>query len=479
VTTSLSLACDDIDDDGAGVCRVCDQGDAAGLGDGPAAEDPRSLLIHVPGVLPGERCTAAITHVSQHRAEAWATLSARKDNSPARVVPACAAYGHCGGCTLQHWSSDAQLAWKHRRLAALLATAPEVPALALGPPVPSPRPLGYRNKGKWVVGQNKEQLVLGAYQPRSHTIVDLRGCAMLEPSVAEAAEVLRSLITSATTPLQPYDEATGTGDLRHVVIRGNERGETLVVLVARTRESEAAAALAATLPGRLPHLVGVVLNVNASRGNAIFGQEDHLLMGQSWLADRLGDVRLRLSARAFFQANREVATAAYRKIAEAAAIAPGEKVIDAYCGIGGIGLTLGRQGARVFGIEEHAAAVDDALLAAHLNGVAEATFVAGGVAAHLRAAGEASVVVLNPPRKGCAPPVLQAAAQARPRLIAYLSCRPATLLRDLVQLSALGYETHSLAALDMMPQTPQIEALALLRPRSRPHHEPLLRPNQD
>jgi 23S rRNA (uracil1939-C5)-methyltransferase len=420
--------------------------------------------VHVPGVLPGEHCTAEIAHRSQHRSEAWASLSTLERTSPSRVQPACAAYGQCGGCTLQHWSSEAQLDWKHRHLAELLATT-QLPSCVLTPPVASPRSLGYRNKGKWVVGRRKDEVVLGAYQPRSHAIVDLRGCAVLEPAVAEAGDLLRELMASASSPLQPYDEATGTGDLRHVVVRGNERGETLVVLVARTRESAAAAELAAALPKRLPHLVGVVLNINASRGNAIFGREDHLLVGQPWLDDRLGDVRLRLSARAFFQANREVATAAYNAIADAAAIAPGDKVIDAYCGIGGIGLTLGLRGARVFGIEEHAAAVEDALLAARLNGVADATFVAGDVAAHLRAAGDASVVVLNPPRKGCDPSVLQAAAWARPRLIAYLSCRPATLLRDLARLGELGYETESLTALDMMPQTPQIEALALLRPR--------------
>jgi len=457
-TPRISLVCEDVDEEGAGLCRLA-----------PAAENASSsaetdVAFHVPGVLPGERCTATVTHRSPHKREGWASLEVLVHPSPARTTPACPAHGACGGCVLAHWSYDAQVEWKHAQVRALVARTSHLPAAALRAAVASPRPLGYRNKTKLVVAHADDGLRLGAYRPRTHQVVDLAGCQVHEPAVAEATEVLRAVLRSSA--VVPFDETTGRGDLRHLVVRGNARGETLLVAVARTAESEGARFLAQVLPTRLPGLRGIVLNVNPARGNEIFAEQaaDRTLWGEASLLEDLGEVRLRVSARAFFQANRDVATEAYARIAAEAEVRAGDRVVDAYCGLGGIGLTLGRAGAVVCGIEEHAAATTSAAEAARENGVLGAHFLAGDVAAHLGAFGHADIVVLNPPRKGCEPAVLAAAARAKPRLIAYLSCRPTTLLRDLVALAAHGYRLTSLTPLDMLPQTPHIEALAFLRP---------------
>lgn len=455
----LSLVCQDLDEEGAGICDLTDE---------PSRPSPPTLAVHVAGVLPGERCTATLTHRSQHRPEAWADLALITTTSPARVAPPCPAHGACGGCALAHWAYDAQVAWKQEQVGRALSATPGLSRDVLRPAVASPKPSGYRNKTKLVVGQDRKGLVLGAYRPRTHEVVDLAGCQLHEPAVAEATELLREFLR--TSGVEPYDELSGRGDLRHLVVRGNEVGEVLVVAVARTRESPGARWLAEALPPRLPRLRGLVLNVNAAPGNAIFGEEsqDEVLFGDDHLPERVGSLVLRLSPRAFFQANRHIAQAAYARIAEAAAVRPGDRVVDAYCGIGGIGLTLGQKGALVSGIEEHAAAVASATATARENGIPDATFVAGDVAAHLTAFGRADVVVLNPPRKGCDRRVLAAAAATGARLIAYLSCRPATLMRDLALLAEHGYVTETVTPLDMLPQTPHIEALALLRPRSLP-----------
>ena len=167
---------------------------------------------------------------------------------------------------------------------------------------------------------------------------------------------------------------------------------------------------------------------------------------------------------AFFQTNRESAALAYAAIADALAIQPTERVVDAYCGVGGIALTLARNAAEVIGIESHAGAVAGATASAALNGVANARFVASDAAQALGQIDRADVVVLNPPRKGCAPELLAEIARLAPRAIAYLSCDPETLARDLALLATRGYRTRAVTPFDMLPHTPHIEALAVLVP---------------
>src|SRR3954465_15185806 len=197
----VSVDCVDIDDDGAAV----------------TGEDP--VRLHVVGALPGERVLARVLHVSPHAPEAWAFLDQIERLSPARRTPPCGAYGSCGGCVLQHWDYAAQLAWKQARVARALATHEATAAIAVGDCVAAPRPLGYRNRSKLVVARHEGRLVLGAYAPRSHDVVDLGACASAGPPQDEAAAVLRTLLDDAG--IAPYDERALTGDLRHVVLRVN------------------------------------------------------------------------------------------------------------------------------------------------------------------------------------------------------------------------------------------------------------------
>ncbi len=240
----------------------------------------------------------------------------------------------------------------------------------------------------------------------------------------------------------------------------------MTLVTARRRWPAGRRAWPPSLCAARPEVSGVVQNVNPSRGNAIYGPEDHLLSGEATLEDNIGGVRLRLSPRAFLQANRDVAALAYRAIADAARLTGRETIVDAYAGVGGIALTLAPRARAVVGIEEHAAAVDDATASAARNQAPHARFVAGDAAQSLReltATGlRADVVVLNPPRKGCAPAVLTEVVQLAPRTIAYLSCDPETLTRDLGGLARHGYLTASLTPFDMLPHTPHIEVLAVM-----------------
>jgi 23S rRNA (uracil1939-C5)-methyltransferase len=445
----LTVTCTDLDDDGAGV-----------------ADAPTT--VHVAGALPGERVTVTIEHVSGHRPEAWARLEAIETASPARRPPACRAFGACGGCVLQHLDYPAQLAWKRARLQRALAAYPALAAVEVRAAVASPHPLGYRNRSKLVAARAGHTLVLGAYAPRSHDVVDLAGCRIAEPPLDDTAAALRALL--AEQAVAPYDEHTLTGDLRHVVLQSNRNGAVLATWITR-RPLADGPALARAFRRVRPEVVGVVEHTNPERGNAIFdaGGDSRVLDGAGAIDETIEaagrTLRLRLSAGAFFQANRAVAQHAYASILTALAPRPSDRVVDVYSGAGAIALLLAGAAEHVVGIESHAGAVADATASAAANEIANARFVAGDAAGALAIVDRADLVVVNPPRKGCAPAVLEAISRLAPRAIAYLSCDPDTLARDLALLSERGYDIEPVTPFDMLPHTPHVEALAILRRR--------------
>jgi 23S rRNA (uracil1939-C5)-methyltransferase len=438
----IELECVDLDDDGAAV--------------GACGE----LQVHVAGAAPGERVEAELAHRSPHRPEAWARLVRVLAPAAARVAPACAAYGACGGCVLEHLAYEAQVAWKGARLARALAPSP-VDAC-----VPSPQPLGYRNRSKLVYGLDEHgRAVLGAYAPRSHRLVDLVGCRVAAPPLDEVAGVLRDLL--AAHAVAPFDEQARTGTLRYAVLRVNHAGAVLATLVTAARAWPDGPSLARALRAARAEVVGVVQNVNPTRGNALYGADEVVLDGAATIEERVGAVRLRLSSTAFFQINRAIAERLYGDARAAAGLdrgrGGGAEVVDAYAGVGGLALTLAAGAATVIGIEENPAAVADAQASAALNGAENARFLVGDVGARLGELARADVVVLNPPRKGCAPAVLDAVARLGPRRVLYVSCAPDTLARDLAHLAARGYAVVDVTPYDMLPQTPHVEALAVMR----------------
>jgi 23S rRNA (uracil1939-C5)-methyltransferase len=435
---------------------------------GAAVADHEDHRVHVAGLLPRERARVIVEHVSVHRVEgrrpAWAQLETLLAPSPDRVAPVCPAHGPCGGCPLQHLDYQAQLRWKGVRVAEALSHHPALAAVPVAPCVPSARILGYRNQAKYVYGRDRHsgRLVLGAYVPRSHDVVDLAGCRVVEPVLDEVAGLLRELLEARA--IAPFDEVRRTGLLRYVVLRANAAGAVLVALVAARSDWSEAPALAAELRARAPRVSGVVLNVNAAPGNVLFGSEERTLAGQPGLEDEIGPARVELAARSFFQLNRETAGRAYRDLqAAVAALGPVARAVDAYAGAGGIAFSLTALAGEVVAIEENAAATAAAAAFASQRGLG-VRFETADAALALERIAAAEVVVLNPPRGGCAPEVLAAVARLRPRLVAYLSCHPGTLARDLDLLHRLGLSAIEVRPYDMLPHTPHVEALAIVAP---------------
>ena len=449
--TEVVVTAGALDDGGAGVCAI-DEGQ-----------------LHVTGALPGEEVLATVDHLSPHRRatgerQAFGKVLQVLQPSAERVTPACPAHGECGGCPLQHLHYPAQLAWKTERLRSALVAA-GVHAV-VSDCLASPRPLGYRNQAKYVWGRTGDgTLTLGAYAPRSHALVDLVGCAVVEPPIDEVARALRELLHERA--VDPFDEVRRTGVLRYVVLRASARGQVLCTLVTGGRRLEGGAALAARLQDSVPAVVGVVENVNASAGNVILGEEEHLLVGQAHLEEEIAGVRVPLGSRAFFQLNRHVAALAYaairRVVERRGPQSRRPRMVDLYAGLGGIGFALRDQVQSCVAVEENPAATAAGSAAARAAGITSMQFVTGRTDQLAgNALAGADLVVLNPPRAGAAAVVPRLLA-ATPQTIIYLSCNPATLARDLRALLASGkLRPVEIQPFDMLPHTPHIEALVVL-----------------
>ncbi len=438
-----------LDDQGSGLAEIDD------------------LRVHVAGVLPGEEATALIEHVSSHRRpdgrrEAWGRALEVRVRSPDRTAPACPAHGPCGGCPVQHLAYPAQLRWKREQVATALAgldRLPEVEACA-----PSPCVLGYRNQGKYVYGAvlARGRPTLGAYAPRSHQLIDLLGCQVVEPPIDAVASTLRELL--AERAVVPFDERRRTGLLRYCVLRSNRAGQVLVTLVTGKPAWSEGPALAEALRAARPEVAGVLWSINESPGNVIFGPETFPLAGQAELNETLAGVTVSVGPRVFLQLNREVAARIYAEVTAAAGeLAPLGRVVELYAGVGAMSFGVAARAAEVVAIEENSAACAAGRDAAAAAGLSHVRFVTADAASGLRGIEAADAVILNPPRAGLAPGLAAAVAKLRPRLCAYVSCNPATLARDLVGLTAEGLRPVRLAPFDMLPHTPHVEVLALLK----------------
>ncbi len=349
-------------------------------------------------------------------------------------------------------------------MAAELGTHPGLADAPVQPCVPSPRTAGYRNQAKYVYGRapGAGEIALGAYASRSHTLVDLAGCCVVEPIVeATRQAVLAILVENAVAP---FDEIRRTGVLRYVVVRATASQAVLVTLVAARGDWPEAERVAEALARACPVVAGVVLNLNPSTGNTVFGAHERLLAGHATVVDEIGDVRVQLASRSFFQINRQVASRIYRDLV-AATPARFACAVDAYAGAGGIALSLAPRAREILAIEDNPSATGaaTALLAESGRGGANVRFLTGDAARCLAGVAAADVLVLNPPRRGCAAEVLAAVLRLRPSLVAYLSCEPKTLARDLAVLVGGGARLVRATPYDMMPHTPHVETLALVQ----------------
>lgn len=441
--------------------------DEGGLGVGAV---PGGLRVHVPDLLPGERAEVTIDHKSPHKPEAWGRVT-RRIGAPARerVAPACPGFGRCGGCTWQHLAYPAQLAAKRRRVELALADilAIDQRGVTVAAVRPSPSVLGYRNKGKYVVGADGQHLVFGAYAPRTHLVIDTLGCQVVAPIIDEVAAWVRG--SAERVGLTAYDEQARTGELRYVIIR-EVAGSVLVALVVAPRTPRAKLEQLANALSHHPTLAGLVVVENDRRDGAIIptGSSVQVLIGHGYLHEQLAGVVVEVGAGEFLQVNRAQASAMYERVAQLAehAAGAGSIAVDLFAGVGGIALHLAqREFARVLAVE-----IDEEAVAQLRRAVERTRYPVTAIAADAGNPGAlvdrlrgAKVVVVNPPRKGLTEAARELVVQIGAPTVVYVSCGPDSLGRDLVALAEHGYLPDVIEPFDLMPGTGQVETVVRLR----------------
>ena len=417
--------------------------------------------------------TAEVTVTKAGKSYGFGRIMRILSPSPDRIPPRCPLAAPCGGCQLQALSYPAQLAFKENKvrqhLIRLGGFAAETIDALTEPILGMEEPWHYRNKAQIPFGTDKDgRLTAGYYAARSHRIVPMTDCALNRPGFDGV--LARVLDFARRHSLSAYDEESGKGLLRHLLIRqAAGSGEWMVCLILNGRKLPHADELIASLR-EIPGMTDISLSVNTARTNVILGSEILPLFGPGYITEQIGDLKFRLSPLAFFQVNPLQTERLYAKALEYASLTGRENVWDLYCGTGTISLFLARQAARVKGVEIIAPAIDNARANAVLNRIENAEFFVGKseeifpdyCRKHPEEAPD--VVVLDPPRKGCEPVLLDALLACRPQRIVYVSCNSATLARDLKHLCEDGaYRLERVCPVDMFPQTVSCETVVLLR----------------
>lgn len=421
---------------------------------------PDGMPVFVPGMLPGEETSVRI--VKPGKNYAFGRMESLPEFPSAdRREPDCAAYPRCGGCDGRHMSYEATLRAKQKQVGDCFRHIAGIDAAVL-PILGMDSPYAYRNKASLPVGGTAENPVLGFYAQRSHAVIPVEHCPNAMNAVNGIAAAFREWIR--TFRIEPYREETRKGLLRHLVIRVNREGESMVTVAANGSSLPHAKELTDLL---IPlKTVSLWLNENRMASNVILSDRFHHIYGKDRLSVRLSDLRFELSPASFYQVNPEQTEKLYRAAAEMAALRPEDLVCDVYCGIGTITLFLARQCRQAVGIEIVPDAVENAKRSAEINGIENVSFYAGKAEALLprmvREGLRPDVIVVDPPRKGLDPDVIRAIAQAGPDRLVYVSCNPATLARDAGLLKEEGYLVRQVQPVDMFCWTPGVETVCLL-----------------
>ena len=418
-------------------------------------------VVFVPNTIRGERWQVQLLKVNKN--VAWGRGVAPVLESPCRVPSDCPHSGPCGGCQFRHMDYAEELEAKRQRVEDALRRIGGVD-IHVDTIHGAQETHRYRNKVQFPVARGKDSIHVGLFRARSHDVIDVADCLLQSEASNRLGRALKGWMEQKNVPA--YDEKTGKGLVRHLYVRTNQAGESLVCVVANGRKLPDEPGLVDALRACDPSLVGVVLNVNEKATNVILGDSYRTVWGRDWLEEELCGLVFRLSVPSFFQINRRQTEVLYSRAVDFADLTGKETVLDLYCGIGTISLTMAKEAGKVIGAEIVPEAIADAKENAKRNGIENAEFFcgdAGEIAYKLATEGvRPDVICVDPPRKGLAPGVTDILADMAPERIVYVSCDPATLARDVKLLGERGYAVKKAEAVDLFPRTQHVETVVLL-----------------
>ena len=424
----------------------------------------KKQAVFIPGTLVGEEVVATCTRVAGGYAEA--ELVRVKKKSRHRCQPACEVYGQCGGCQLQHMTYPEQLRIKRDAIwqAVDRYTNLDPEELDIRPTMGMANPYNYRNRAQMPVGYDEDGVMVGFYSMNSRELVNVTDCEVqyeeINKVVNHAVDLLDDYKVFAYAP------KTKKGTARHIVVRrGYRTGEIQVTFVLANKDFKKMYSLALDLMKYCPEVKSVYVNYNSDDTHEIFGPDMIKVAGEDFITDRLGKFKFNLSPRAFYQLNPEQTVKLYNQVKYAASLTGTEKVVDAYCGVGTIGQWVADQASEVRGVDITRAAIIDAKANAKLNNI-DNTYYAVGKAESIvpKWANEGfkpDVVIVDPPRTGMGPELIEMLKRVQPKRIVYVSCNPSTLAKNLKELTK-KYRVDYIQPIDMFPQTSHVEAVVRL-----------------
>jgi len=418
----------------------------AHLGDG--------RVLFVPFSLPDENIRVRITQVKKDYSVG--KIQEVVESSSSRIEPHCRHYSRCGGCQFQHVSYEGEIGIKEAFLKEILTRQAKVD-IEPESIYPSPLEWGYRTKSEHPLAPGRKRPLLGYFERRTHNVVDVFECPVLAPGSMENLVRIRQIISESSETV--HDEHTGKGNLRYVILKHSNKGETLIGFVTLS-ETLAGKTLAALMKS-MDDLAGIVLNVNPDPGNRILGETTQVISGNGHVTEDVHGLELRVSFNSFFQANRKQAERIVTLVREFLEPEKNDVVVDAYAGVGMIGLSLAKDVKEIYAVESEPMAVSDGRRNALKNDLGNVTWLEGEASSTLEGL-KYDLLVLDPPRKGLTDKVTAAVIDSRPRRISYVSCNPVTWARDIQPLIQNGYTLKRLAMIDMFPRTAHLELVSLL-----------------
>lgn len=422
------------------------------------------MAVFVPGAAAGDTIRVRLVKVLKNYA--FGKIEEILVSSKDRVTPDCPCFSQCGGCSFRHISYEAELQAKRQRVEDAIRRIGGFENFVVPPVIGAAKTDRYRNKAQLPVGVDRQgKEILGFYALHSHRIVPIADCPLQPQVFSQAIAVVKRWMEEYSVPV--YHEESHRGLLRHLYLReASATGALMVCLVGNGNKLPHSEELVHQLRKALPRLESVIFNSNLEKTNVILGKRCQTLWGKDGLVDRLCGLSFFLSPLSFYQVNRDQAEVLYGLAREYASLEKEDTVLDLYCGTGTIGMTMASQAGKVIGVEVVPEAIEDAKANAIRNGVENIEFICGDsaqAAQMLRERGEhPAVVVVDPPRKGCSPQVLEHIVGMAPRRIVYVSCDPATLARDVKCLREMGYSLRKLISVDLFPRTAHVETVVLL-----------------
>lgn len=427
------------------------------------------MTFFVKDALIGDHIRAGITKLKKNYG--YARLLEILTPSPWRVQPRCPIHRQCGGCQIQALDYKKQLEFKQKKVLENLQRIGGFAEPPMEPVVGMEVPYHYRNKAQFPIGKDKDgRIIAGFYAGRTHQIIPNRDCALGVPVNKEILDIIIGIMEEKG--IEPYDEQTRKGLVRHVLIRYGFHTKEIMVCIVVNGEKLSYADVFVEELCKLKGMTSISINVNQQNTNVIMGQEVKVLWGQPWITDRIGDISYRISPLSFYQVNPVQTEKLYRLALEYADLKGTETVWDLYCGIGTISLFLARQAKKVYGVEIVPQAIRDARENARINKIENVEFFTGKVEEILpdfykkeEKAGRsprADVIVVDPPRKGCDQELLDTILKMQPERIVYVSCDSATLARDLKILCQGEYELKRVRPVDQFCHTSHVECVVLM-----------------